>query len=165
MDADKRIKKKLDSNNRKYNVLSWTNRGSNTPQKSICTTTYLPSQKPYKKYKRGSTVEERLNSWDVLVWIPIHRYLSVGRPERTDISSMWTLDVVGRTCRERWMIRRNGERKKIKEIRDVSLSWWLWRRICAKFECCQGSGLNDISTFTVYLIHPSRRTVVVLFNP
>ena len=47
---------------------------------------------------------------NVLLWTPTHGHTSVDQPARTYISSVWTLDVVWRTCWEEWMMGINRER-------------------------------------------------------
>ena len=40
------------------------------------------------------------------------------------ISSVWTQDVVWKTCQERWVIGTDGEREREKESRKSVLSAW-----------------------------------------
>ena len=41
---------------------------------------------------------------------------------------MWTQDAVWKTCRERWTIGMDGERKRVRKIRVVSATCWRWWR-------------------------------------
>ena len=83
-------------NKQKCNLLFWTYPGSNTPQKSSCTAIYLPFQKPS----------------------------SADLQELIYIRSVRILDVVQKTCPDRWMIGTDGER--VGEIRVISVTWWWW---------------------------------------
>ena len=60
---------------------------------------------------------------DGLWWIPTHGRASVGRAERTCICCVRTLDLVWRTCQERWMTgmdcKKEREREREKERERV----------------------------------------------
>ena len=63
------------------------------------------------------------NMWrsisDILPRALTHGHASVGRPGRTCISSVWTLDVLWRTCQEGWLIRTDGERESQENLLPV----------------------------------------------
>ena len=65
-----------------------------------------------------------LKSKDELIYnvllTPTHRSSIVGRPAKTYISSVRTLDVVGRTCQERWMDGERGRERERESGKSVS---------------------------------------------
>ena len=94
-------------------VWYWTNPGSNIPQNSSSMATYLPSLKSSKSDNQGmqDTVGGvRKNSCDILLWTPSHRQAGVGWPNNN--SSVWTQDVIQRTCQMWWTIELNRESGK-----------------------------------------------------
>ena len=52
---------------------------------------------------------------DILLWTSTHGCTSVGQPARTYISSLWTVDVLRKTCWEQWLIGTDGERERERE--------------------------------------------------
>ena len=82
----KHIEKKLDGNCTRMPQAVQTNPGSNIPQNSNCTATYLPSLKPSKLDKQDmwDTAEEvRTFIRDVFLWTPSHGRASIGQLIRT----------------------------------------------------------------------------------
>ena len=74
-----------------------------------CTATYLLSQKLYKYEEqdmRDADGEARTNSFDTFFYGSLHMDVVVFADEQEliYIKSVWTHDVVWKTCRERWMI-------------------------------------------------------------
>ena len=59
---------------------------------------------------------------DVLLWTPSHAGGSVSQPAIYN-SSVRAQDVVWKTCRDRWMIGTDRERR-VWEIRVLSATWW-----------------------------------------
>ena len=109
----KRLEKKVDSNRcwEQY----WASPGGNTPQVTNYTATFLPSWKLYKLDEPDTqeTAGEARTNYSVMY--------SYGSPhmakqnqddqlEHTYSSSVWIQDVALKTCQNRWMIGRSGER-------------------------------------------------------
>ena len=65
-----------------------------------------------------SAPQEQVVHTDVLVL--------TNQKEFTYNSSVWTQDVVEKTCHKRWIIRMNGERERLREIQVSNTTWWWW---------------------------------------
>ena len=93
----------------------WTSPGGNTPQDTSCTATSLPSWKLYKLDEpdtRDTAGEARTNSSVMYSYGPPHmaKQKQDDQLEYTYSSYVRIQDVALKTCQERWMIGRSGER-------------------------------------------------------
>ena len=127
----KHMEKKLDRN--------YTTPGSNTPTKQLLFG-YLRSLSQIIQVRRTRHAGRFWRSKEELIsnvgWTPINGRTSVGWPARTYFSFVWTLDIVRKNCRERYMIEseRASERERERERErhthrdrqtDSMLSVWL----------------------------------------
>ena len=103
-------------------MLYWTNPGSNIPQNSSCTATYLPSQKPSKLDKQDmldTAGEVRTNSWVTFSYGPLHTdELELDNKLSTTGYSLEDLPEVMNNSDE-WQVR-------VREIRANGTTWWWW---------------------------------------
>ena len=99
----------------------WTSHGGSTPQSTSCTATYHPSRKLSKLDEpdmRDTAGEVGTSSWVIYSCGPIHmdEQRQDDKLEPTYSSSVPIRDVILKTCRFQWTIRRGGER--------VYPCWW-----------------------------------------
>ena len=88
-------------------MMFWTNTGSSNLQNSNCTATYLLSHKPPKSDQQdmlGTAGEIKMNSSLTFAngLEHINTPMLAGQQKLTIISSVQTLDIVKKTCQERW---------------------------------------------------------------
>ena len=112
--------------------LYWTNAGSNIPQNSSCTVTYLPSLKPFKldEQDMGDTAGElRVNSNVTFSCGPLHtdEQKLDDQVELNCSSSVHTQNVILRTRWMQYTIETNEEGKSGKSV--LAARRWLWSKI------------------------------------
>ena len=112
-------------------VLFWTNHGSSTPQHSFCNTSHLKNiQVRWTRHARHCWRSKDEPISNVLLWTPTHGLARVDRPARTNISSVWTRDVVCRTWRERWMIGKSMLLARLDD--DDNIYIYIYQRLCKR---------------------------------
>ena len=102
----------------------WTNPGSNIPQNSSYTITYLPSLKPFKSVEQGHCWRSKgeLIS-DILQWTPSHRWAGVGHPARTYLQQLCTNSGCSLEDLLNAMDNRDEWRGRVREIHAHSTTW------------------------------------------
>ena len=102
------VKAYREKTGQEYYKLYWTNPGRNLPQNSSCMATYLSSLNISKQDMQDTTGKVRKWCSPMDLFIQTCKMLE-DQQELIYNSSVWTQNVMQKTCQKWWMIEMNGE--------------------------------------------------------